>query len=55
VWAHVGGFVTGVLLVKLFDNRSLVSRRVMISDARGVWQRWVGRQTGVWLGLVTVA
>jgi membrane associated rhomboid family serine protease len=39
VWAHVGGFVAGVLLVKLFENRSLVSRRVMISDARGVWER----------------
>ena len=38
VWAHVGGFVAGVLLVKLFENRSLVSRRTMVSDARGVWQ-----------------
>jgi membrane associated rhomboid family serine protease len=27
VWAHVGGFVTGVLLVKLFENRQLVVRR----------------------------
>src|SRR6266550_3482372 len=27
VWAHLGGFVTGVLLVKLFENRSLVVRR----------------------------
>jgi membrane associated rhomboid family serine protease len=27
VWAHVGGFVTGVLLVKLFENRRLVVRR----------------------------
>jgi membrane associated rhomboid family serine protease len=27
VWAHVGGFVTGVLLVKLFENRRLVIRR----------------------------
>ena len=38
VWAHVGGFVAGVLLVKLFENRQLVSRRTMVSDARGVWQ-----------------
>jgi membrane associated rhomboid family serine protease len=38
VWAHVGGFVAGVLLVKLFENRTLVSRRTMVSDARGVWQ-----------------
>ncbi len=28
VWAHVGGFLTGVLLVKLFENRHLVVKRV---------------------------
>jgi len=38
VWAHVGGFVAGVLLVKLFENRDLVSRRTLVSDARGAWQ-----------------
>ena len=38
VWAHVGGFVAGVLLVKLFEDRDLVARRTMVSDARGVWQ-----------------
>jgi membrane associated rhomboid family serine protease len=38
VWAHVGGFVAGVLLVKLFENRDLVSRRTLVADARGVWQ-----------------
>jgi len=27
VWAHVGGFVAGVVLVKLFENRHLVVRR----------------------------
>jgi membrane associated rhomboid family serine protease len=27
VWAHVGGFLTGVLLVKFFENRHLVVRR----------------------------
>jgi membrane associated rhomboid family serine protease len=27
VWAHVGGFVSGVLLVKFFENRHLVVRR----------------------------
>jgi len=26
-WAHVGGFVAGVVLVKLFENRALVARR----------------------------
>jgi membrane associated rhomboid family serine protease len=38
VWAHVGGFIAGVVLVKLFENRSLVSRRTLVSDARGVWE-----------------
>jgi membrane associated rhomboid family serine protease len=28
VWAHVGGFVAGMILVKLFENRRLVARRV---------------------------
>lgn len=27
VWAHVGGFVAGVLLVKVFENESLVKER----------------------------
>ena len=27
VWAHVGGFVAGVILIKLFENRRLVARR----------------------------
>lgn len=27
VWAHVGGFVAGLVLVKLFENRKLTSRR----------------------------
>lgn len=30
VWAHVGGFVAGVLLVKLFENRHLVVRRAPV-------------------------
>ncbi|MHB1225862.1 MAG: rhomboid family intramembrane serine protease [Gemmatimonadaceae bacterium] len=34
VWAHVGGFVAGVALVKLFENRTLVRRRVAIGHAR---------------------
>jgi len=38
VWAHVGGFVAGFLLVKLFENRDLVHRRTLVSDARGVWE-----------------
>jgi membrane associated rhomboid family serine protease len=27
VWAHIGGFLTGLLLVKLFENRTLVEAR----------------------------
>ncbi|MBR9989249.1 MAG: rhomboid family intramembrane serine protease [Gemmatimonadetes bacterium] len=27
VWAHVGGFVAGVLLIKLFEDRSLTAER----------------------------
>jgi membrane associated rhomboid family serine protease len=27
VWAHIGGFVAGVVLVKLFENRTLVEAR----------------------------
>jgi len=27
VWAHIGGFVAGVILVKIFENPSLVARR----------------------------
>jgi membrane associated rhomboid family serine protease len=28
VWAHIGGFVAGVVLVKVFENRRLVQARV---------------------------
>ncbi|HEX5581255.1 MAG TPA: rhomboid family intramembrane serine protease [Gemmatimonadaceae bacterium] len=34
VWAHVGGFVAGALLVKLFEDRTLVRRRVTLGEAR---------------------
>jgi membrane associated rhomboid family serine protease len=37
VWAHVGGFVAGVVLVKVFENRALVRRRTAVGDARTVW------------------
>jgi membrane associated rhomboid family serine protease len=33
VWAHVGGFVAGLLLVKLFEDRNLVRRRSLVADA----------------------
>jgi membrane associated rhomboid family serine protease len=34
VWAHIGGFVAGVLLVKVFENPVLVAKRRLIHDAR---------------------
>lgn len=33
VWAHIGGFIAGVILVKLFENASLVARRALPEDA----------------------
>jgi membrane associated rhomboid family serine protease len=33
-WAHVGGFVAGVLLVKPFENDALVVERKAIGEAR---------------------
>jgi membrane associated rhomboid family serine protease len=38
VWAHVGGFVAGVLLIKRFENHALVRKRAMRGDAQVVWQ-----------------
>jgi membrane associated rhomboid family serine protease len=40
VWAHIGGFVAGVALVKLFENRSLVGQRNAIRDER----RWIAQE-----------
>jgi membrane associated rhomboid family serine protease len=37
VWAHIGGFVAGVLLVKLFEDRAFVRRRTAVGDAHAVW------------------
>lgn len=34
VWAHIGGFVAGVVLVKLFTNEDLHRRRLAMSEAR---------------------
>jgi membrane associated rhomboid family serine protease len=34
VWAHVGGFLAGALLVKLFENRELVRERIAMGHAR---------------------
>jgi membrane associated rhomboid family serine protease len=35
VWAHVGGFVAGVLLIKLFEDPELMRRRHAILLSRG--------------------
>jgi membrane associated rhomboid family serine protease len=32
VWAHIGGFVAGVLLIRLFENPALVARRNIIRE-----------------------
>jgi len=37
VWAHVGGFVTGMALIKLFEKPSLVAER---SAARRIHPSW---------------
>src|SRR5215510_11016322 len=34
VWAHIGGFAAGLLLVKLFENRALVEARVTATRRR---------------------
>jgi membrane associated rhomboid family serine protease len=34
VWAHIGGFVAGLVLVKLFEKHSLVDKRNLIREAR---------------------
>lgn len=34
VWAHVGGFVAGVVLIRFFQDRDLVQRRRTMGDAR---------------------
>jgi membrane associated rhomboid family serine protease len=37
VWAHIGGFLAGALLVRLFAQRELVRRREAGGDAKVVW------------------
>jgi len=38
VWAHVGGFVAGVLLIRVFEDREMVRRRRAVADARQVFE-----------------
>ena len=43
-WAHVGGFVAGVALIKLSERRKLVraklQKRRLTADELGRWERW---------------
>lgn len=39
VWAHIGGFVAGLVLVKLFENPRLVARRNEIRQLEHGWMR----------------
>ncbi len=36
-WAHIGGFLAGLLLVRRFENAQLVLRRRAVGDAKVVW------------------
>lgn len=38
VWAHVGGFVAGVVLIRAFEDRELVRRRRAMADARRAFE-----------------
>ncbi len=37
VWAHIGGFVAGLILVKLFSSAEYLQRRKAATDAKVVW------------------
>jgi len=37
VWAHVGGFLTGMILIKFFENRTLVAERDALRRSRQLW------------------
>ena len=38
VWAHVGGFIAGFLLIRRFHDPQLLRRRTMRGDSEVVWQ-----------------
>jgi membrane associated rhomboid family serine protease len=38
-WAHVGGFISGALLVWLFRDRDAVARQQAVREANQAWQR----------------
>ena len=37
VWAHVGGFVAGMALIKLFEKPALVAERDAVRRAHQAW------------------
>jgi membrane associated rhomboid family serine protease len=37
VWAHVGGFVTGMVLIKLFEKPQLVAEREAAARGQQFW------------------
>ena len=43
-WAHIGGFVAGVVLIKLFERRKLVAAKLdhrrLTRDELPPWERW---------------
>ena len=43
-WAHIGGFVAGVVLIKLFERPKLVQakrrKHKLTRDELGPWERW---------------
>jgi membrane associated rhomboid family serine protease len=43
VWAHVGGFVAGVVLIKLFENPRLVAKRDEIREIEHPHRRSLSR------------
>ena len=43
VWAHIGGFVAGMALIKLFEDPARVHQRKAIHDAR-LWSRSQSRR-----------
>ncbi len=40
VWAHIGGFATGALLIKLFENRALMQMRRAHEQRRRLRWHW---------------
>jgi membrane associated rhomboid family serine protease len=39
-WAHIGGFVAGMVLIKLFENRDLTARRRQAEHRRRLQWHW---------------